>query len=226
LKISWNGLLTFTLIVCAVTTTGILARREFSPSPQRMPPKDVFIDNWRVGLSKGVLLGEAAAPVQLIEFADFECPFCAAFNETFKAVRQQYPSQVALTFVEFPLVQHKFATLAAQMAECAGRQQRFERMLDLLFESQQQFGLKPWSDLAKEAGIEDIPAFETCFHSQSSTQLVDAGKKLGGELNIQGTPTIIINGWMLGRAPTIDALHDMVKAILAGKSPVVAPRKS
>jgi len=115
---------------------------------------------------------------------------------------------------------HRFAEPSARVSECAGDQGRFEAMYDLLFEQQDKFGLKPWSEFATEAGVVDSAAFEACIKRTELIPRVTEGKALGNQLDVQGTPTVVINGWKLGRPPTLDELDHMVKAILAGKSPV------
>src|SRR5260370_32414860 len=105
-------------------------------------------------------MGSTQAPVQLLEFADFECPFCATFHKDVKSLRTRYPTQVALTYVHFPLPMHRFAEAAARVAECASDQGRFEAMYDQLFDEQDSFGLKPLSEYATKAGVSDRAAFQ------------------------------------------------------------------
>ena len=224
MKTSFDIAVTATLVVCALVTTGLVVRREFfAPAP---PPqaerKPLFVKDWRTNLAKGIRMGPERAPVQVLEFADFECPFCASFHKDVKVLRNRYPTHVALTYVHFPLPLHRFAEPAARVAECAGDQGRFEAMYDLLFEQQDKFGLKPWSEFASEAAVPDSVTFEACIKRTDSIPHVAEGKALGNKLDVQGTPTIIVNGWELGRPPTLDELDHMVKAILAGKSPVSA----
>jgi protein-disulfide isomerase len=85
---------------------------------------------------------------------------------------------------------------------------------------QDKFGLKPWSEFATEAGVANSEAFEACVKRTDPIPRVTEGKALGAKLDVQGTPTVIINRWKLGRPPTLDELDRTVKAILAGKSPV------
>jgi protein-disulfide isomerase len=179
-----------------------------------------MIPDWRDDLVKGIRLGSDAAPAQFIEFADFECPFCGDFHKKLKVLQQRYPTQVSLTYVHFPLPGHRFAIPAARVAECAGEQGRFEAMYGQLFDGQDQFGLKPWDDYATAAGVPNLGAFDACIKKTDPIPRVEEGKRLGTKLDIQGTPTVVINGWKLGRPPTLDELDHMVKAILAGKSPV------
>jgi protein-disulfide isomerase len=223
MKVNVDTILTVVLLACAVTTTMVVVRREFVNSQNRSVAEERaprYVKEWRADLAHGMNMGAGDAPVQVIEFGDFECPFCASFHKDVNALRARYPNQVTLTYVHFPLPMHRFAEPAARAAECAGDQGRFEAMYDLLFEHQDQFGLKPWSEFAAEAGVSDGAAFETCIKRTDPIPRVTEGKALGKLVDVQGTPTIVINGWKLGRPPTLDELDRMVKAILAGKSPV------
>ena len=168
----------------------------------------------------GVQFGSPDAAVQLIEFADFECPFCATLHETLRVVRQHHPMQVSVSFMHFPIAGHRFALPAARVAECAGEQGRFEAIYDHLFDEQDSFGLKPWSDYATEAGIPDLAAFEVCIKKADPIPRVEEGERLGAEFDVKGTPTVIINGWKLGHPPAEKELDQMVQRILAGKQPV------
>lgn len=217
-----DRLFTVTLVMCAVVTTGLVVYRTFVLPSAQAPPtqRTVLIQDWKSLLDDGVQLGPSSAPVQLIEFADFECPFCGSFHKTLKALRARYPKQVTLSYVHFPIPGHRFAEPAARVAECAGAQGRFEAMHDHLFEEQDQLGLKPWSDFAAEAGVTDLAAFDACIKETAPVARVEAGKKLGDKFAVQGTPTLIINGWKLGQPPSAAELDKMVKAILAGESPV------
>jgi protein-disulfide isomerase len=233
MKIKADAIVNGILVLCAIVITGFVARREFKQPPttttaQNLPTEStpIYISNWRTHILDGHLMGSSAAPVQLVEFADFECPFCATFHNNVKVLRERYPAQIALTYVHFPLSGHRFAEPAARVAECAGEQGHFESMYDRLFDHQESFGLKPWDEFATEAGVPDRAAFDTCIRSTGPIPRVAEGKSLGKELDVQGTPTLIINGWKLGHPPNPEELDVMVKAILAGKDPVSGGRKS
>jgi protein-disulfide isomerase len=219
----WDVALTAILVICALVTTGLVVRREFFTPASASPiaaSKPVFIDTWRSHLDDGVTLGDPDAPVRLIEFADFECPFCARFHNTVRAVQERYPGKIAVSFVHFPLPGHRFAQPAARVAECAGEQGHFEAMHDRLFAQQNAFGLKAWTEFANEAGVTDLHAFETCIRRDVPLQRVQKGLKAGDELDVKGTPTVIINGWKLNQPPDEKQLALMVQAILDGESPV------
>jgi protein-disulfide isomerase len=223
MQIKLDSAITAIFLTCALVTTGAIVHREFFGSTARRAlaeQKPIFLKDWRTELPKGMRMGPADAPVQLLEFSDFECPFCANLHKDLSTLQVRYPTQVALTYVHFPLPMHRFAEPAARVAECAGDQGRFETMHDRLFDEQNSFGLKPWSDYATEAGVPDLAAFEACIKRGDPVPRIEEGKQLGTRLDVKGTPTLIINGWKLGRPPTLDELDHMVKAILAGKSPV------
>ena len=223
MKIKLDAVITVALVVCAVVTTGLVIRREFAGPPaaaERGERKPIFVAQWKDDLGKGVRLGPANAQVQLIEFADFECPYCGNFYKTMKGIEQKHPNQIEFTFVHFPIPGHRFAIAAARAAECAGNQGKFERMYDRLFDGQDQFGLRPWDDYATAAEVPDMAAFDACIKKTDPILRVEEGKALGAKLDVQGTPTVIINGWKLGHPPTEAELDQMVQRILAGKSPV------
>lgn len=224
MKLERDSLLTATLVVCALITTGLVVRRElFAPRPvfaESAAAKPILVQDWRSYLGDGVLLGPSAAPVKLLEFADFECPFCGDFQKRLRILRERYPTQVALIYIHLPLPMHRFALPAARVAECAGSQGRFEAMYEQLFDGQEQFGLKPWREYAVAAQVPNLEAFDDCTKKTDSIARVEAGKQLGAKLDIRATPTVIINGWKLGRPPSEQELDTMVKAVLAGKSPV------
>jgi len=219
----WDIVLTAILVGCALVTTGLVIRREFFPpvnSSAATAEKPRYIEDWRSHLGDGVTSGSPQAPVQIIEFADFECPFCANFHTTLKSAEEKYPGKIAVTFVHFPLPGHRFAEPAARAAECAADQGRFSAMQDQLFANQNSFGLKPWSDFAKASGVPDLQAFDVCVKQETPVPRVENGKKAGEQLDVRSTPNIIINGWKLAQPPSASQLQAMIEAVLAGKNPV------
>jgi NhaA family Na+:H+ antiporter len=223
MRIKLDSVITATFLVCAIVATSGIVHREFFASQTRRvqeEQKPIFLKDWRAYLAKGIRVGPSEAPVQLLEFADFECPYCGSFHNTLRAIEIRYPNKISLMYVHFPIQGHRFALPAARVAECAASQGRFSAMHDQLFEGQESFGLKPWSDYATAAGVPDLAAFDACIKKTDPMLRVAEGQALGKELDMQGTPSVIINGWKLGNPPTEQELDRMVKAVLAGKSPV------
>jgi protein-disulfide isomerase len=218
MKLSLDKIAMGALTICVLVLTGVVVRRELFLGGGGAPQRPKFVNNWQetwLPFSRST-----NAPVTILEFGDFECSFCSEFYKTLKVVKERYPMEIDVAYVHFPIPGHRFAVPAARVAECARDQGRFEAMHDQLFEHQDDFGLKPWSEFAKAAGVRDLTAFNECVKRTDPIPRVEEGKALGQKLNIKGTPTIIINGWKLGHPPTEEELDGMVKKILAGKRPV------
>jgi len=219
-----EAILTTILVLSALTVSSVVVKREFFPSTQLAQASGdqtpILLPHWQDYLDKGVRIGSEHAKVQLVEFADFECPFCGDFHSRLAELRRRYAGEVSLTYVHFPIPGHRFAIPAARVAECAGKQGRFEAIYDQLFEGQDQFGLKSWDDYATAAEVPEIAVFDACIKMTDPIPRVELGKALGAKLDVRGTPTIIINGWKLGHPPNEQELDKMVRRVLAGEQPV------
>lgn len=221
MKLDLDFIVGTTLVVCAVAvTTAVLYRQFVTPLDVNQIERPTFVASWHKVFATGRHVGATAARVQIIEFSDFECPYCAQFHKTLLVVRSRFPQQIGVAYLHYPLPGHRFAVPAARAAECAAAQGLYEAMRDQLFANQDDFGLKPWKDFAAAAGVPDLMAFASCVRSTDAIPAVEQGKALGKELSVKGTPTIVINGWKLGRPPNVSELENMVRLILAGKSPI------
>lgn len=214
---------TWALVLCAIITTGLVVRREISSVPPTGAPtmqwEATYVGGWQEALVVGIRSGSTDAPVQIIEFADFECPYCAHFESTIQAVRDKYPDQVAFTFAHFPLIQHSFAEKAARMAECAHAQGRFDEMRAILFDKSEDFGSIPWSDFAEQAAVSDLSQFNACTKQAETLARVQESKKLGERIGISGTPGIIVNGWKFPVPPSTEDFDQIVENVMTGRSP-------
>lgn len=223
-----GGLAFWTIALCAFLSTVLLVRREFfletaagtAPNISGLERKPVYVEGWQEAVASGIRMGSADAPIQIIEFADFQCPGCARYEATLRAVRGKYNGdRVALTFTHYPLSYHDSAEAAARAAECAHVQGRFEQMRSLLFEHQQQLGLVPWAKLAEEAGVADIGNFQSCLNGSESLQRVLQAKSIGEKIGIPSTPTIIVNGWMLPSLPSAENFDKIIDNVVDGRAP-------
>lgn len=197
------------LVVCAVVVTGVVVRRELlaraaAPAPAAASVRKL-VD--APDLASGVrLLGRADAPVKIVAFSDFQCPFCAVFHQTLQRVRARHPDRVAIAYRHLPLdAIHPHARAAGLAAECAGEQGRFERYADLLFAQQDAIGKKAWAGFASEAGVQDVGAFDACMAERRWAGRLDRDARLAEEMDIGVTPTFIIDGTLIpGVAPEAD----------------------
>ncbi len=137
--------------------------------------------------------GSLSAPVTIIEFSDFQCPFCRAAENSLKQVRQKYRDQVKLVYMDFPLSFHAHAMDAARAARCAADQDKFWQFHDALFLDQKKLNPDDLTQTAVKVGLDRVK-----FNSCLASGLHDAGirKDLaeGNSLGVTGTPTFFING--------------------------------
>jgi protein-disulfide isomerase len=141
----------------------------------------------------GFARGAREAPVTIVEFSDFQCPYCRSVVPTLKQVAARYPDRVRWVFRDFPLESiHPEAPLAHEAARCAGDQDKFWPYHDLLFE---QTNLAPAAlkQYAAQVGL-DAGAFEQCLDSRRHRAAVAADVQAGQRLGVTGTPTFFVNG--------------------------------
>jgi protein-disulfide isomerase len=191
-----SNLATGVLVLCAVVVTAAVVRREFFPA--RGGGADMRtrrVDNWEALTSAGQWLGNPRAPVRIVEFSDFQCPFCAKTHPVLEAVQRRHPDRVAVLYRHFPLdAIHPYARQAALASECAAAQGRFAEYSAALFARQDSIGVKTWSRFAAETGVPDSAAFGQCFTAARALANVDRDARAGREADVQVTPTLVING--------------------------------
>lgn len=163
--------------------------------------------------------GNAAAAVTIVEFSDFECSHCAAFHESVESVLRRLGQSVRVVFRHFPLdsacnpkvsgALHPNACLAAVAAECAAEQEKFWQYHDVLFEHQQQLARPFLIEYASRLGL-DVPRFTACLGSESARQRVQSDAQQGAALDIDSTPTLIINGRLIKGALDPELLTDAI----------------
>lgn len=162
-------------------------------------------------------LGPSSAPVTLVVFSDFQCPYCRKFSSTVSEVTKKYGEKVRIVFRQFPLTNiHPDAMRAARAALCAGDQNRFWEMEGLLFQDQSNLGIEALKDRAKKLGL-DLNVFNACLDSaQKGTQIredVAAGMAAGAD----GTPTTFVNGRYLNGAQPLEAISAIIDEELKAK---------
>ena len=150
-------------------------------------------------------LGSTSAPVTLVEFSDFQCPFCQRVAPTLKQIKQKYGDKVRIVWKDFPLTQiHPQAFKASEAAHCAGEQGKYWEYHDQLFANQQ--ALQP-TDLKRYATDLSLEAtkFNECLDSSKYGERVRDGVAQGTGLGVNSTPTIYINGRVLAGAQPYEA---------------------
>jgi protein-disulfide isomerase len=139
-------------------------------------------------------VGPVSAPVVLVLFSDFQCPYCKSFSATLKEVIKHYGDEVRLVFRQYPLTSiHPFAQRAAEASLCAEAQNRFWEMHDLLFQSQNALKEEDLMARAGKLGL-DTNAFSACLDSVRIGSLIHEDIRAGAAAGVDGTPTLFING--------------------------------
>jgi protein-disulfide isomerase len=148
--------------------------------------------------------GNEKAPVTIVEFSDFQCPFCARARPTVNRVREAYGDKVRILFRDFPLQMHPQAMKAAEAASCAGDQGKFWEMHDRLFAGQSKLQVPDLKQYATELGLEAGP-FGECLDSGKYASKWQQGLAEGTQYGVTGTPAFFINGRpLMGARPFED----------------------
>lgn len=174
---------------------------------------------------KGYVLGSATAPVEVVEFADFQCPHCGEFaNVQFPTIKEQLinTGQLRWRFRDFPL-NFPWSRIAALAGQCAGEQSKFWEMEDALFQHQSDWGTSSrnpsaaFRDLARGIGL-DLDKYNACMDSQRYAGRIEVSHEEGMTLGVAGTPTFFVNGRQLNsqRFGNSDAFKALVDS-LTGK---------
>jgi protein-disulfide isomerase len=170
------------------------------------PMADVAIDD-------GAIEGRRDAPVLLVEFADYECPYCQRVNEDLIKLAQEYNGKLAVAYKDFPLVNHPYAEKAAEAARCAGEQGKFWEYHDRLFQDKK-LNVPQLKEQAKALNLDSLK-FDQCLDSGAETANVKKDREEGVNLGLSGTPSFFINGHFFSGVPEYATLRQMVEQQLA-----------
>jgi protein-disulfide isomerase len=164
-------------------------------------------------------IGASSAPVTIIEFSDFQCPFCRAAESSLKQVRQRYGDQVRLVYMDFPLGFHAHAMDAARAARCAADQDKFWQFHDALFLDQRKLDPDGLRQTAAKVGL-DRDKFNACFTNNNHDAGIRQDMAEGNSLGVTGTPTFYINGRQLVGAQPLPKFNEVIdEEIAQAKAP-------
>jgi protein-disulfide isomerase len=158
--------------------------------------------------------GPEDAPVTVVVFADFECPFSSKADKTLAQLEADYPGKLRFVFKNHPLPIHKSAKLAAKAALAAGEQGKFWEYHSALFADISSLDAASLDRRAEDLGL-DIVKFERALDGAALDAAIDADVAEAKRLNIRGTPTLFINGRRVIGAQPIDVLRAVIDEILA-----------
>jgi len=155
--------------------------------------------------------GPENAPVTIVEFSDFQCPYCRVILPTLEQVEETYGDQVRFVFRQFPLINiHPLAVVAAQASLCANEQGNFWEMHDAMFENQQALGADQLKVTARGLGL-DGADFDECMDTARYAGAVTSDLEAGQALGVRGTPMVFINGRALSGAKPFDEIAEIIE---------------
>lgn len=163
--------------------------------------------------------GSQTAPVTIVEFSDFQCPYCERFyTQTLPDIETNYikTGKAKLVFRDFPLSFHQYAEKASEAAECAYDQSKFWEYHNKLFENQGALDVASLKKYAQDLGL-DTAKFNTCLDSGTKAAEVNKDLSDGTKYGVTGTPSFFINGIQLTGAQPFSAFQQIIEQELKGK---------
>lgn len=180
------------------------------PRPGRPDPSATY----KVPVGEAHTKGPEDAKVTIVEWSDFQCPFCSRVNPTLAQVREEYPEKVKIVFRQFPLSIHPNAWKAAEASLCAHEQGEFWAMHDAMFADQRNLGVDSLKTMAEELGL-DTEEFATCLDSDEYSDAVQADFDAGREAGVSGTPAMFINGRFISGAVPFEQIASVIDSELS-----------
>ena len=179
------------------------------------PPPEDYSKVYDIPIGDSPIRGDADAKVTIIEFSDFQCPFCARAAPIIDDVLKKYPKGVRFVYKQFPLPMHPMARPAAQASLAAQEQGKFWEMHDVLIQNQGSLDASKLADYAKQAGL-DVARFKRDLEQKKDQydQRINAEMQQGQSFDVRGTPTLYIGGKKVG-ARTVEGMSAMIDAELA-----------
>ena len=165
-------------------------------------------------------IGPADAPIVIVEFSDFQCPFCKRFfDETYQQLLEAYPDKIRFVYRHLPLTSiHPEAFPSAEASMCANEQNAFPEYHDKLFENQDRLGRELYIQIASDLKLDTV-AFEDCLKTGKYKDLIQQDSDFALNLGVRSTPTFFINGLALVGAQPLEAFKQVIDRELAGEIP-------
>lgn len=168
-----------------------------------------------VEIGKSPVKGPNNAKITIVEFSDFECPFCSRGTATMREVLKMYPNDVKLVFKHRPLPMHQNAASAAKASLAAGIQGKFWEMHDALFDNQRKLGMDFYVETAQNLGL-NVEKFKKDIESPEVDTLLKADESEAERLGVGGTPAFFVNGVSVQGAQPIQNFKAVIDRLLSG----------
>ncbi len=215
-----SGLKRFYLVLALVAVIGVGAMVVLSQRKTVSIPANVVVTTADTAGFQGYILGSADAPVEVTEYADYQCPACAGFDAVqFPSVRERLigTGRVRWRYRDFPLNQHPQSRIAAHAAACANDQGKYWEMHRFIYEAQNDWSMQSnaasqFRSLGKSIGL-DLGAYDACMESAKYAGRIQASYDEGVKVGVQSTPTFMIGGRLAAGNLPYDALKHIVDSI-------------
>ena len=171
------------------------------------PVRPVF----EVNVGDSPFVGKADAKVTIVEFSDFQCPYCSKGREVMDELKKKYGDKIKIVFKNFPLPFHNQARDAAHAALCAAEQEAkaFWKMHDSMFSDQSKLDKESLNTLAKKHGLK-IDIFKACVDGAKHMSKIDADLEEGKKVGIKSTPTFFVNGQLVNGAHPVEVFSEII----------------
>jgi len=210
------------LVLAALVIASVVVVREFRGGGRTAQAAGLtapeFHEDWATFLDAGLEIGTAGSPTTLMIFNDFECGGCKLFHDRL-IERLREAGDLSIRLLHKPLRGHQFAVVAARAAECADRQGKGRELVHGLFARQDSLGVKSWEAFGAEAAVADVPSFVECVTGDEELPRIAAGLQIAERLGVTGTPTLMLNGWLLRGIPSEEQFLAAIAAVKAGGKP-------
>lgn len=202
-----------TLERSAAEGTSAAATQQANTGSQKVTRYDIPIND-------NAILGKTDAPITIIEFSDYQCPYCQSWNkQTWSQIKAKYGDKVRFIYMDFPLENiHPEAVPAAEAADCAGEQDRYYDFHDLLFSGSKALGSDTYQAYAEQLGLK-IDQFKQCVSDRKYQKEVESDLSFASNLGVRSTPTFFINGLALVGAQPFDVFDQIITLELNGQIP-------
>jgi protein-disulfide isomerase len=172
----------------------------------------------KVDVGQAPVFGKKDAPITIVEFSDFQCPFCSRAAETVTQLKKKYGNKIQLAFKHFPLPMHQQARPASEASMCVNEQStdKFWKFHDAAFKNQDKLDKASLEKYAKDAGA-DMKKFNECIESKKFADYVQKDMEYGEKIGVKSTPTFFVNGQIVSGAVPIETFSEIIEEEMADK---------
>jgi protein-disulfide isomerase len=214
----FKNIATSVLLACAAMVAVSMVHREFFTPAQDGILTGQHIANWKdLAANRTPTTGNADSPVTILDFSDYECPFCKSLEGKLRTLAAQQPDVIRIIRYEFPLTLiHPYAYEAALAGKCAAKQDVVGSFQTLIYQNSTKLGTLNWRNLAANANIPNLDKFTSCLEQKKLAGEVDADIAVGQRLGFKSTPTLVINGDVVSGDQSKETLSKLVKRYAKG----------